>query len=76
MDVTILGRFLQNFFSLYFHQIFITLCDLGIQLLLLFLVVLNLQAQRSIVRSLVILYRICVLFGGQGTDMVNFDASC
>lgn len=57
-----------------FHQIFITLRDLTIQLLLLFLLILNLQTQRSKSRSLVILYRSHVLFGDQGTAVVNCGA--
>lgn len=40
----ILGRFLLNFFSLFLCQVFIAVRDLGIQLLLLLLFVLYLEA--------------------------------
>ena len=60
---------------LHFHQIFITQCDLGIQLLLLFLLVLNLKTQRSVVEVLLSCTG-CVVFGDQGTAMVNFGALC
>lgn len=41
-----LGGFLQGFFSLYFYQVCIAVCDQGTQLLL-FVSDLNLQTQRS-----------------------------
>lgn len=49
VDVT---RSLVGSCRIHFHQIFIAQCDLGIQLPLLFLVVLNLQTQRSVVKTL------------------------
>lgn len=49
MDVT---RSMVDSCRIHFQQIFTAQCDLGIQLLLLFLVLSNLQTQRSTVKIL------------------------